>query len=153
MTIAIHVWCDEIKWIAFCQSSPFKWGWANPTKPRVSICSCCLPFTVVQKVWSFLRGRHPAQLAGTHQSQACSLISKFLVQSSLKSRSVWYAVFWFSGLEDESVFSWRMCYIAQFMTIQPDNIEDMNVGLLSQQENQEYRDCFCSSAQYWRWTQ
>lgn len=99
----------------------------------------------MQKVLGFLRGRHPAQLAGTHQSQACSLISKFLVQRSLKSRPVRYALFCFSGLEDESVFSWRMCYIAQFMTIQPDDVEDMNVGLLSQQEHQECRDCFSTT--------
>lgn len=68
----------------------------------------------MQKVLGFLRGRHPAQLVGTHQSQACSLISKILVQSNLKSTPV-CALFCFSGLEDESVFSWRKCYIAQFM--------------------------------------
>lgn len=150
MTIAIHVWHDEIK-LPFAKAAFSNGTDLAPSSQGVSICSYCLPFTMMQKV--FLRGRHPAQLAGTHQSQACSLISKFLVQTSLKSRSVWNALFCFSGLEDESVFSWRMCYIAQFMTIQPDNIEDMNVGLLPQQENQEYRDCFCSSAQYQRWIQ
>lgn len=123
-------WWDKIN--CFLLSSLSKWGWPNPIKWRNQQLGLSFPFCS----WAFGGGRCSAQLVGIHQS---------LVQSNLKRTSVWYTLSYFFGLENDSVFSWWTCYIAQVAIIQTEGTEDVNVGLLFQRENRDHSDCFCSS--------
>lgn len=126
-------------------SSLAKWGCSNPIDQQSSV--VIIPFLL----WCRQSPQKGKALCWAGWDSVTETQLK-----NLQSKAAWGAplcdmLCFSSGLEDEHIFSRWICHVTQVTIIRPENNEDTNIGLLSQQESQECSGCFCLSTQYQRW--
>lgn len=113
MTTDIHVLNDETKLIAFCQAAFPNGADLTPSSQGISSWGYRSPFTVMQKIQGFLKGK--AACPAGWDSLVTGLELNWRISSPKQPEEHISAlcplrfgclVFFSSVLEDESVFSW-----------------------------------------------